>query len=286
MPLVRRIPLLLCWTLLAGMFGCTQESGEADASEPVHTAQPAPGPRPAKAPQKNMVAVLGTIHGKHRTSETYSLAMLRGIISSYSPDLVLVEIPPDRYRIAFDEFARTDSITEPRVSRFPEYVDVLFPMTKAYDFEIVPTAAWSKPMADARRARLDSISQDPARKADWAEYKAGEAAADAAIAALGDPEDPLVIQSDAYDAAVELWAGPYQQLFGKELGLGGWNNINRAHYQRIENELVGRAGAGLRILITYGAYHKGWFLRQLRKRADISIVDMTPFIDAASESLQ
>ena len=39
-------------------------------------------------------------------------------------------------------------------------------------------------------------------------------------------------------------------------------------------------GEGKRFLITYGSYHKGWFLRQLRERDDIELLEVEPFLEA------
>ncbi|WP_262707431.1 hypothetical protein [Maribacter sp. MJ134] len=38
------------------------------------------------------------------------------------------------------------------------------------DFEIIPTAGWTKPMADERSAKLRAISQDTIRTKDWHAY--------------------------------------------------------------------------------------------------------------------
>ncbi len=98
---------------------------------------------------------MGMIHSGHLTSKRYGIPQLEAIFKAITPDVVLTEIPPDRFEAAAAEFKTTDSIAEPRVRRFPEYVDVMFPLTKEMDFDIVPTAGWTKPMADARSKRLN-----------------------------------------------------------------------------------------------------------------------------------
>ncbi|MBL4658822.1 MAG: hypothetical protein JKY19_00570, partial [Alcanivoracaceae bacterium] len=77
---------------------------------------------------KNEVIVLGTIHGQHLTQSQYSIEVLTAMIRKIAPDIILTEIPPDRYSIAMQEFLQTGKITEARVVRFPEYVDVIFPL--------------------------------------------------------------------------------------------------------------------------------------------------------------
>jgi len=221
----------------------------------------------------------GMIHGSHRTSELYGVDVLRDAIRAFAPDFVLVEIPPNRFDAAAAEFAADQQILEPRVLRFPEYVDVLFPLTLEMDFEIVPTAGWTLPMSDHRNAVLSAIEEDPSRADDWAEYEAANAASEAAVSAGGDSDDPQWIHTDEYDDAQEIALSVYDRLFNEEIGPGGWANINRAHYANIAQALDRAAGSGQRVLITYGAGHKGWFLRQLRQRDDIELVDARQFFD-------
>ena len=75
------------------------------------------------------VIVIGTIHGTHRTSTRYSTDVLRRLLIAMRPEFVLTEIAPNRFEAAMTEFRATGKITEPRVLRFPEHVDVLFPLT-------------------------------------------------------------------------------------------------------------------------------------------------------------
>lgn len=225
------------------------------------------------------VVVFGMIHGSHRTSEQYGLEVLRDAIRAVSPDLVMVEIPPNRFDAAAAGFAADGRVSEPRVLVFPEYVDVLFPLTLEMDFEIVPTAGWTRPMSDHRNAVLRAIQEDPSRADDWAAYEASNTASTAAARAGGASDDPQWIHTDAYDEAQEIGLSVYNRLFNEELGPGGWDNINRAHYANIAGALDRIAGTGQRVLITYGAGHKGWFLRQLRQRDDIELLDARRFFD-------
>ncbi|MEQ9301747.1 MAG: hypothetical protein RIF33_24415 [Cyclobacteriaceae bacterium] len=231
--------------------------------------------------QKNRVMVMGMIHGTHLTSETYGNEEVEKMVRAINPDIIITEIPPDRFDAAMSQFKATDSISEPRVRRFPEYVEVIFPLTKSMDFEIIPSAGWTKPMSDARAQRMKEISEDPAWTDRWASYQAGIAKSDSAIDAVNGAEDPYFINSDAYDDAAELYLSVYNDLLNDELGPGGWDNINVAHYGYIEQVLDSLSGNGQMILITYGAGRKGWFMRQLRKRTDIELLDMALYIDEA-----
>lgn len=239
---------------------------------------PAPREGPAR---KNELIFLGMIHGEHRTSTRFGLDVLRKMVIAIRPDHWLTEIPPNRLVRATEEFARIGAVVEPRVSRFPEYVDVLFPLLANEGFTVHGTAGWSHPMDRYRRERLAAIAKDPARAADWRAYQNALAAGEKALAAGGASDDPRWIHTDAYDAAQRVALDVYNTRFDKELGTGGWDTINRAHYANITRVLDSLQGQGVRILITYGAGHKSWMLPRLRERADITILEVGPFLDAA-----
>lgn len=234
-----------------------------------------------KAPQlsQNEVLVLGTIHSGHLTDSVYNTAYLDKLIRAIKPDFILAEIPPDRMEEAWKGFKRDDSISEPRVLRFPEYVDVVFPLSKEMDFEIIPTAGWTRSMADERSAKLRAIREDSARTEDWKAYVAANRKSDSLYKASGKVNDPHFIHTQEYDDIQDVALQTYNRLFNQELGLGGWENINIAHYWNIEKALEKHRNKGKRFLIIYGAGHKGWFLRELRKRDDINILEMEPFLN-------
>lgn len=229
---------------------------------------------------KNEVLVLGTIHGDHLTDSVYNILYLDKLIREINPDYILAEIPPDRMEEAMKGFKRDDSISEPRVLRFPEYVDVIFPLTKKLGFKIIPTAGWTKPMADERSAKLRAISKDSLRIADWATYVEANKHSNAIYKETGLVNNPYFIHTHIYDSIQDIALQTYNRLFNVELGLGGWENINIAHYWNIEKALEKHRYQGKRFLIVYGAGHKGWFLRQLRKRDDITLLNMEPFLKA------
>lgn len=227
---------------------------------------------------KNEVLILGTIHSGHHTDSIYNIAYLDKLVREIKPDYILAEIPPDRMEAAMAGFKRNDSISEPRVIRFPEYVDVIFPLTKELDFEIIPTAGWTKPMADERSAKLKAISKDSSRIKDWTAYTEANRRSDSVYSATGKVNDPYFIHTHAYDSIQDIALQTYNKLFNVELGLGGWENINIAHYWNIEKALEKHRYKGKLFLIVYGAGHKGWFLRQLSKRDDIKLLEMEPFL--------
>ncbi len=229
---------------------------------------------------KNEVLVLGTIHGGHLTDSVYNIDYLQKLITEINPDYILTEIPPKAFKTAMDGFKRDDSISEPRTMRFPEYIDVIFPLSKKMKFEIIPTAGWTKYMAAERGAKLRAIRQDTSRADDWAEYVKGNKLSDSLYLASDKINNPYFIHTNEYDSIQDIGLQTYNKLFNDELGLGGWENINIAHYWNIEKALEKHRYQGKRILITYGAGHKGWFLKELRKRDDIELLEMKPFLDA------
>jgi hypothetical protein len=228
---------------------------------------------------KSEVLVLGTIHSGHLTDTLYNTNYLTRLIQTIQPDFILAEIPPDRMEEAMAGFKRDDTISEARVKRFPEYVDVVFPLSKTMNFEIIPTAGWTLPMARERNQKLKAVSEDPNRTADWEAYTAANHLSDSTYETTGKVDDPYFIHSNEYDSIQDISLQMYNKLFNVELGLGGWENINIAHYWNIEKALEKHRYKGKRFLIIYGAGHKGWFLRELRKRDDIDLLEMKPFLD-------
>ena len=227
----------------------------------------------------NEVVVLGMIHGQHETSESFSLEVVRDLVREIDPDYWLTEIPPNRWDRAWAEFQANGTVEEPRVRRFPEYMQGLFPLSRELDFEVIPTAGWTQPMSDFRAAYLQAYEENPDRVRRWAEYQAAARASAEALAAGGAADDPRWIHTAAYDEAYDIRMRTYARLFDRSLGPGGWVAINASHWANIERALDRHRGEGARFLLTYGAGHKGPFLRELRKRDDIVLLDVGEFLD-------
>jgi len=228
------------------------------------------------ASRKSEVLVMGMIHSGHRTNPLYGIDTIKDIIRKIGPDYVLCEIPPDRLETALAEFRETGKVEEPRVSRFPEYVDALFPLSREMDFVIVPCAGWTRPMADDRRAKLESYKTS--RAADYQEMERAEAEADRKLKEAGLSDDPMGIHTDRYDAIVKAGLEPYNRLFNDDLGAGGWDNINQAHYALIESAINRYAAGGKRFLIMFGSWHKYWIKAHLRRRKDIELLSVREFV--------
>lgn len=234
----------------------------------------------APAPELNRLVVLGMIHSGHLENELYSTEVLRDVLREIEPDVVLTEIPPDRLAAAAEEYARSGEITEPRVKRFPEYTDALFPVQRELPFTIVPCAGWTREMAEARSALLKEWRET--RPADFAEMEAASAHAELAFEGAAGflgmtSDDPRFIHTEEYDRITKGELEPYNRLFNDDLGPGGWTNINRAHYDLIEAALDEISGQGLTVCLMFGAGHKYWFLEQLRERDDLELIDSMRF---------
>ena len=231
---------------------------------------------------KNEVVVMGMIHSKHLQSGPYDIQHLKELIKAVNPDYVLTEIPPDRLAEATQQFKDNGKITESRVRVFPEYTAALFPLTKSMDFEIVPCAGWTQPMSDSRRATIAKLKET--HKDQYTEVNNAQRNIGLQIAKMGNPNDPVVIHTDQYDAFVESGMEPYDRHFNDLIGDGGWTNINAAHYRHIANALDDRQGEGKRFLITFGAWHKNYIRKQLKKRDDIVLIPMAKYLKATHPS--
>lgn len=235
--------------------------------------------------EKTQVVVLGMIHSSHRTSKRYSLDVVKDLVRQIEPDYICAEIPPNRLDKAMEQFKHDGVITESRVKVFPEYIDVIFPLLNEMNFQIIATAGWTSEMNNFRRRRMGELSVDPARTTQWQEYQTSMKVMDDAIAAIDGEDNPRAIHTNEYDALIDQGLrGPYNKYFNDDLADGGWDNINAKHYALIARQLDSIRGQGKRVLITYGAAHKGWFLRELRQRNDVELLEVGPFLDEIQEA--
>jgi len=230
------------------------------------------------------VAVMGMIHGRHRVSQTWGLRQVRETIERFQPDVICPEIPPNRWERIWSDYSRRGVIEDSRVRRFPEYTDVVLPLTRTMDFEIVPCAAWTQEMSDLRETRSHQFQTDPKWAEAHREYEAQQAEIIARRPPVKRMEDPRFIHSDAYDALIKEELVGYDEVLNDWYGPGGWSNINEGHMHYI-NEAINEH-PGQRILVTFGAGHKYWFLEKLRERADVRLVDLAPYLPEADVDIQ
>ncbi len=221
------------------------------------------------------------IHGSHRSSEKWGLDEVRETIRRIKPDVVLCEIPPQRWPGVAETWNESKTILDQRVKRFPEYTDVLLPLMDELHFEVEGCAAWTAEMAASRQRAIAAFEGTAGADPEDAEALQAYRDADAWVSEWAlkqgpDGDDPMVIHSRAYDHVTKGTLLPYDHWLNERIGLGGWTNINQAHYQLIEAAL--RKHQGKRVLITFGAGHKYWFLEQLRWDQSVKLIDVRPFL--------
>jgi len=232
------------------------------------------------------VAVMGMIHSGHLTSSRWGLPEVRQTIEAFAPDAVLAEIPPDRWQRIWSDYTERGVIEDSRVSVFPEYVDLILELAVQRGFEIVPCAGWNTEMNNLRRAQMALLQADQSLAALQERYAADEARMEAELAAQSTPpdDDPFYIHSAAYDARTARSLQPYDEHLNELIGPGGWTHINAAHMRLVEQAIDERPGQ--RLLVTFGAGHKHWFLARLATRGDVQLVDLAPFLPGSPSSAQ
>ncbi|MEL6528700.1 MAG: hypothetical protein AAGK01_01250 [Pseudomonadota bacterium] len=249
-------------------------AGASAASQTVVGCAP---PATISTNQMTKVTTLGVLHRTHRTSSAFSLNVLRESVRRLEPDIILTEIPPDRMTEAKRGFAETGELTEPRARVFPEYTDVVFPLSREMDFEMLGTAGWTQQIADGRTTALKAIENDPERASQWAEHRAARAAYSDAVRGRGD--DPRFIHTPEYDVLVQNAQTPYQIYFDRDLGAGGWTKINASHTDLINAALDSISGQGLNALVMFGSWHKYMIERSLAFRGDMERLDPRDLFD-------
>lgn len=227
---------------------------------------------------KNEVIVVGTIHSQHLSSKKYSLKVFSDIIENLNPDVVLAEIPPDRFLIADQQFQKSGKIDEPRVLQYPEFSRVIFPLRKALGFSLKPVSAWTEEMANARESKLEEIKADVKKEKDWQTYMEARELSGKLFNNFMEEFDPVKIHSDEFDRILNIELEVFSNLFNDVLGKGGWENINQAHYKKIDFELNKIINKNKRVVLIFGSGHKGWLVKKLQSRTDIVLKNLLDVI--------
>ena len=222
------------------------------------------------------VAVMGMIHARHPTSELWGFGELETTIRNFDPDVVCVEIPPNRWDKAWRDYAERGIVEEPRTVMFAEYNDFMVRLATEMEFEMVPCAGWTAEMNDLRRARIGEFETADRFATEAAEYRRLRRAARDRFQRPDELDDPHYIHSGAYDMAVKAEYEVYDRYLNDWIGPGGWTNINEAHMHWIDRTIM--ENPGKRILVTFGAAHKYWFLEKLTGRDDVRLVDLVPYL--------
>lgn len=254
--------------LLLGLAGCTSQ-----AHAPATIA--AEGTLP-----KTQVFVMGMIHSGHLTSERYGIDVIQDTIRSIQPDVICTEIPPANWPSTLATWQERQVVEDSRVRVFPEYVDAMMPLMGELDFTVEPCAAWTPEMSSARSARIRAFQSSPEDAAANEAYLADEewiAAWLAANPGIRPDDDPHYIHSPEYDLRTKAELGPYEHHLNEVIGApGGWTYINEGHFALIEEAIAKHQGK--RILVTFGAGHKYWFLERLRSMPSVELMAIRPHL--------
>lgn len=231
------------------------------------------------------ILVLGMIHDGHQESDLWGIEQVQESIRRINPDVVITEIPPDRLPGVLALWEREQRVEDDRVLLFPEYVEGLLPLSNEMDFVIEPGAGWHQMMADYRKMRVEAFHNKVAfagQKKAYDKAEAWVAAWNAAHPLTVAEDDPLYLHSPQYDRRTKGELGPYDHFLNDVIGRpGGWTYVNEEHYVLIEEAL--RKHPGKRILITFGAGHKYWFLEQFKNLPEVDVIDVRPFLPGGDE---
>jgi len=197
------------------------------------------------------VAILGAIHGGHLKSSRYSVEVVIATVRRYKPDVVLVEIPPDLFeesvtRIDSRGFATTKADLDGLdwTPAFPELYRGVIPLRKEMGFAVVPVSGWRPSASAARRAFWDGPGKKP----------------------------PFADRRRIYDA----FRKELGEIQDRERSLENPHFLNSPHYANIARALD--QNRGRRVLIVYGAAHKYWFEREIKRRSDVDWLDIRDYL--------
>ena len=220
---------------------------------------------------------MGMIHGGHLTSDRWGLDQVESTIRNFRPDAICVEIPPNRWERVWRDYTERRVVEDPRTVRFPEYNDRILALAVEMGIEVIPCAAWTTEMNDLRTERTRQFNEND----EWAEQRADYEEGLTRIrreyeVGLGEIDDPRVLHSDIYDNRAREEYSLRDRHISDWQGPGGWRHINEAHMRWVNRAVD--ASRGRRLLVTFGAGHKYWFLDSLRKRGDVRLLDLREFL--------
>lgn len=235
-----------------------------------------PNPKQQLPASGTKVYIMGTVHKKHLTETSYSLEVIKKVIKAIDPDVIMVELPPQEHEKSFQSYI-TETAIIGRVKAFPEIYGAVYPLKKeGMSFEIIGVSAWSAQMASTRSRLKRELKNDPVWKDRFKQLKE---AADKreAIFQLHGKYDPTYIHTDEYDEANKIYTSVNNDLFNDTLGAGGWENINTAHFSLMNAYLQEHSDKEVKILIMFGAAHKGWLKNKLERTPRIQLINISDY---------
>jgi hypothetical protein len=229
--------------------------------------------------ERTRVFVLGTLHDGHLDSELWGLEQLRATIRRINPDVVCVELADDNLLAALETWSTRKVIEDERVLKFPEYVQVVFPLMDEMGFQIESGALWHAMLDIMRRGKIADFNTLDQFAEQRAAYQAAKAWTKEWLAAQdqGAADDPFYIHSADFDLRAKARAGAYDYYLNEWIGRPtGWTYVHDEHYEKIMESV--RKHPGETVLVLFGANHIYWFHELLRWNPDIDFVDVRPFL--------
>ena len=278
------VPLALCLLVL----GCTPQPPAPSATTPVvvpsavvpSAVAPSAVASPVQpAAARTRVLVLGTLHGEHLTSKLWGLEQLRATIRRIGPDVVCVELADDNLKAALETWSARKVIEDTRVLRFPEYVQVVFPLMDEMQFTLESGALWHAMLDAMRRGKVADFNKLEQFKEQRAAYEVAKTWSQNWLAAQpqGVADDPYYIHSADFDLHAKARAGAYDYYLNEWIGRpSGWTYVHDEHYEKIMEAV--RKHPGETVLVMFGAKDIYWFHEQLRWNPDIDFVDVRPYL--------
>lgn len=211
----------------------------------------------ASTPAPAEVAVLVTLHRMHADVPAYSEAVLGSSIERLAPDVLCIEVRPDRYAQRAPEANKV------------EYPAVVYPLIDAHGYRVYPM--------EPAPPRYEAILQPylAANRA-FGEHRPDAAAAfsahgEALYAALrGYWTTPARVNDATTDAQMRAKHALQAGLIG-EGERTGWDAWNGAFLATIEH--AAREHPGKRIVVLVGAEHGYWLREALARSPGVRLLD-------------
>ncbi len=235
----------------------------------------------ARVAGRTELILLGALHKAHLSSRAYSLALIERVLRQVDADVVLVEIPPDRFDGALAEVDRlgaaatADAIQDPWLSAFPELYRVVLPLRHALGYEVVPVSGWRPIVSQHRQRYWRKHPQGP----DTVSYRDATARFQQARRDQRASENPCWVNGPEYRRLSAAAQQALAQSADAQLGEAAVLKINAAHWSFVKQAV--QKHRGKRILLIYGALHRWYLEPRLRALPAVHWLDVRHWLGCA-----
>lgn len=222
-----------------------------------HAGEPAPAE----------VAVLATLHRMHAQVPAYDDAALKRSIERLAPDVLCIEVRPDRYAARAPESTKVEypAVVYPLIDARGYRVYPMEPAPPRYEAIVQPYLAASRTFAEQQPAAAKAFQAQTSALYDtlrtyWTSpARVNDAVTDA--------------QMQAKHALQAAWVGE-----GERAGWEAWNGEFLATVQRAAQENPGK-----RIVVLVGAEHGYWLRAALARAPGLRLLDTASLLAAAGD---